>query len=138
MMLSPIDRLDILEVVARADTAATQRDADAYVSCFTSDAVLEGEMGSVHGNEALRESVGPIWEAEGLSSVHATLNTVVAPVEDQPNCAVATSILLILRTTSPPSIHSVSAITQHLVKSASRWLIERRSVAAVGGAHAEQ
>jgi ketosteroid isomerase-like protein len=45
-MLTTTDRLDILEIVARADSAATRRDADAYVSLFTDDAVLDGESGS--------------------------------------------------------------------------------------------
>jgi ketosteroid isomerase-like protein len=132
-MLSPVDRLDIAEVVARADTAATRRDADAYVSCFTDEAVLDGSMGSHVGKEALRESVGPIWEAEGSSSVHATLNTLVRQVDEDRNRAIATSFLLILRNGPSLSIHSVSVITQHLVKSDAGWLIARRSVAPVTG-----
>ena len=44
-MLTPEDRLDILEVVSRADDAATRRDADAYVTLFTEDAILDGQKG---------------------------------------------------------------------------------------------
>jgi ketosteroid isomerase-like protein len=131
--LSDTDRLDILEVVARADAAATRRDADAYVSLFTDDAVLDGEKGEHRGKERLRRSVGPIWESEGPSSVHVTLNAVVESMGDQPDRAVATSVLLILQGTSPIVIHSASAITQHLVKTGSSWLIERRSVAPATG-----
>ena len=40
MTLSVSDRLDILDVLTRADTAATMRDADAYVNLFTDDAQL--------------------------------------------------------------------------------------------------
>jgi hypothetical protein len=39
MTLSAADRLEILDVIARADWAATRRDADAYVQLFTEDAV---------------------------------------------------------------------------------------------------
>jgi ketosteroid isomerase-like protein len=42
MTLSAADRLAILEVITRADEAASQRDADAYVALFTPDAVLDG------------------------------------------------------------------------------------------------
>jgi hypothetical protein len=42
LTLSAADRLDILDVVSRADAAATRRDADAYASLFTDDAVLDG------------------------------------------------------------------------------------------------
>jgi hypothetical protein len=63
------------------------------------------------------------------------LNTVINGREDEPDRAIAISILLILRNTFPISVHSVSAITQHLVKKDSGWLIERRSVAPVTGAN---
>ena len=44
MTLSTADRLEILDVIARADWAATRRDADAYVQLFTEDAVLDGDQ----------------------------------------------------------------------------------------------
>jgi hypothetical protein len=127
-MLTASDRLDILDVITRADAAATRGDADAYVSFFTDSAVLDGAMGEHHGREMLRQSVGPIWAAEESASVHATLNAVVNEVPEQPDRAVAASLLMILKVESPISIHSVSAIVQHLVKVESHWLIERRSV----------
>ena len=129
-MLSVADRLEILEVVTRADNAATRRDADMYVSFFTDDAVLDGEKGEYHGKKRLRESVGPIWASEGSSSTHVTLNTLVDEVADDSDRAVATSLLVVLRNGSPVSVASVSFITQHLARTASRWLIERRSVQA--------
>ena len=42
MTLSAADQLAILEVMTRADEAASRRDADAYVALFTQDAVLDG------------------------------------------------------------------------------------------------
>jgi ketosteroid isomerase-like protein len=127
------DRFDILDVVARADGAATRRDADAYVALFTEDAVLDGAMGEHRGREALRRSVGPIWRSEGATTAHLTLNAVVDPVDGQPDRAVTTSVLLIVIDGSPPSIRSVSAIEQQLVRVGTAWLIERRSVRPVGG-----
>lgn len=127
-MLTASDRLDILDVITRADSAATRRDADAYVSFFTDDAVLDGAMGEHRGKEMLRRSVGPIWAAEGSTSVHATLNVVVDEVPEQPDQALTTSLLVILKVESPITIHSVSAIVQHLVKVQAGWLVERRSV----------
>jgi ketosteroid isomerase-like protein len=131
--LSIADRYDILEVVVRADTAASRRDADSYVALFTEDAVLDGAMGEHQGKEGLRRSVGPIWDSEGAMSAHLTLNAVVEGVEDQPDRAVATSALLIVVDGSPPSIRSVSAIRQQLVKVGTAWLIERRSVGPIDG-----
>jgi ketosteroid isomerase-like protein len=124
------DRLDILEVVTRADNAASRRDADTYISFFTDDAVLDGEKGEYRGKERLRGSIGPIWESEGTSSTHITVNAVVDDVEGDPDRAVVTSLLLILRN-EPVSILSLSPITQYLVRVDSHWLIERRSVQSV-------
>jgi ketosteroid isomerase-like protein len=127
-MLTSTDRLDILDVVTRADNAASRRDADEYVSFFTDDAVLDGAEGEHRGKERLRESVGPIWASEGPVSTHATLNAVVDGVDGDPDRAVVTSQLMILRSESPVSIASLSFIAQHLVRVGSLWLIERRSV----------
>jgi hypothetical protein len=76
----------------------------------------------------LRQSVGPIWQSEGSQSTHCTLNTVVDGMDGDPDRAVATSLLLILRNESPVSVASLSFITQQLVRVDSHWLIKRRSV----------
>jgi hypothetical protein len=128
MTLSAVDRLDILDVLARADSAASRRDPDAYVAYFTDEAVLDGTMGEHRGRDELRQSVGSIWQAEGSASVHLTLNAVIDPVGTQPDRAVATSTLLILHEASPISIQSISTIVQHLVKVGTDWRIERRTV----------
>ena len=54
MTLSVADRLAILEVITRADDAASRRDADGYVALFTEDAVLDGTQGRHAGRQALR------------------------------------------------------------------------------------
>jgi ketosteroid isomerase-like protein len=131
MTLSVADRLDILDLVNRADSAATRRDVDAYVACFTDDAVLDGNKGEHRGKDLLRQSVGPIWESEGTVSAHLTLNPLVESVDDVPDQAIARSMLLILEVESLTSVRSVSSIVQHLVKRGGVWLIERRSVHSV-------
>jgi hypothetical protein len=92
--LSAADRVEILDIVGRADAAASRRDAEAYADLFTEDAVLDGSQGR-HPGAALRSSVGPIWAAEGPATLHLTLNPVVDPGEG-PDEAVVSSILLIV------------------------------------------
>ena len=75
--LGTSDRLDILEVLTRAENAASVRDADAYVELFTEDAVLDGAQGVHMGKETLREAVGPIWASEGSATFHLLLNAVI-------------------------------------------------------------
>ena len=132
-MLSSSDRLDIVDLVHRADNAATQRNADLYVSYFTDDAVLDGDQGEHRGLDHLRQSVGPIWASEGPSSTHATLNVVVDTVDNEPDRAIASSLLLILRNELPAPVENLSFITQHVVRTDEGWLIARRTVRSVPG-----
>jgi hypothetical protein len=90
--------------------------------------VLDGSKGEHRGKGRLRRSVGPIWESEGTTSVHLTLNPLVESVDDASDLATARSMLLILKDQAPTSVHSVSSIVQHVVKRESVWLIPRRSV----------
>ena len=128
MTLSAADRLAILEVITRADEAASRRDADAYVALFTQDAMLDGTQGRYAGREALRASVGPIWAAEGPATLHLTLNPVIdlGPVSDQ---AVVRSVLLIIDPAAPPALRAAAAITQELRRTEGFWRITRRTVA---------
>jgi uncharacterized protein (TIGR02246 family) len=134
MTLSPADRLAILDVITRADQAASDRDADAYVRLFTDDAVLDGTQGRHAGREALRAAIGPVWAAEGPSTLHLTLNPVIeaADSDDEPR-ATARSILLIIDPASPVTIRTAAAITQTLIFHNDAWYITSRTVAAPSG-----
>jgi ketosteroid isomerase-like protein len=125
MSLAAADRLDILDVVTRADEAASRRDADGYVALFTEDAVLDGSQGRHAGRDALRASVRPIWAAEGPATLHLTLNPVV---EGDGAEAVVRSVLLIVDAVPPVTIHAAAAITQRLRREAGQWRIAQRTV----------
>jgi hypothetical protein len=125
--LSAADRLEILDVVSRADAAATSRDADAYAALFTDDAVLDGSQG-LHPAAGLREAVGPIWAAEGPVTLHLTLNPLV-DAGDGPDEAVVSSVLLIVAPAAPITIITAAAITQTVRRSGDTWRISRRTVA---------
>jgi uncharacterized protein (TIGR02246 family) len=123
--LPAADRLDILDVVTRADEAASRRDADGYAALFTEDAVLDGSQGRHAGRAALRASVGPIWAAEGPATLHLTLNPVV---EGDGAAAVVRSVLLIVDPVAPVTIRTAAAITQRLRREAGQWRIAQRTV----------
>jgi ketosteroid isomerase-like protein len=127
--LSADDRLAILELLARADNAATSRDAETYVALFTDDAVLDGDKGEHRGRQALTDAVGPVWASEGDTSVHLTLNAVIDQQPGDPDRATATSVLVIVNPGPPVVVRNVSTIVQHVVRSGSTWRIARRSVA---------
>jgi len=132
MTLSAADRLAILEVITRADDAASRRDADAYVELFTEDAVLDGTQGRHAGRVALRAAVGPVWAAEGPATLHLTLNPVIEPGRSGDQ-AVARSVLLIIDPAAPPALRTAVAITQELRRAESSWRISRRTVTPAAG-----
>ena len=129
MSLTTGDRLDILDVISRADWAASRRDAAAYADLFTDDAVLDGAQGHHEGNDALRASVGPIWAAEGPASLHLTLNPVIEAQGSDDGHAVTRSILLIINPGPPPAVRTTAVITQALRRTGGSWRISRRTVA---------
>jgi uncharacterized protein (TIGR02246 family) len=134
MTVSAADQLAILEVITRADEAASRRDADAYVELFTPDAVLDGTQSRHAGRQALRAAVGPVWSAEGPATLHLTLNPVIepGPSDDQ---AVVRSVLLIIDPAAPPAIRAAAAITQELRRTEGSWRITRRTVASAAAPH---
>jgi hypothetical protein len=131
MTLSAVDRLAILDVIIRADEAASRRDADGYVALFTQDAVLDGTQGRHAGRAALHAAVGPVWAAEGPATLHLTLNPVIDPGPSDDR-AVARSVLLIIDPAAPPAIRAAAAITQELRRAEGAWRITRRTVAPAG------
>jgi hypothetical protein len=128
--LSTGDRLDILELLVRADNAATRRDAHTYVALFTEDGVLDGAKGEHRGRQALADAVGSVWASEGASSVHLTLNAVIDPQPSEPQGATATSTLIIVDPGPPVAVRSMSTIVQEVVKIGGCWYIARRTVGA--------
>jgi ketosteroid isomerase-like protein len=126
--MTTADRVAILDVVTRADEAASRRNADAYVELFTEDAVLDGTQGRHAGREALRAAVGPVWAAEGPATLHLTLNAVIEPGRSGDRVVVR-SVLLIVDPAAPPAIRTAATITQELRRVAGSWRIARRTVA---------
>jgi hypothetical protein len=109
--LSTGDRLDILELLARADNAATRRDAHTYVALFAEDGVLDGEKGEHRGRRALFDAVGPVWASEGSSSVHLTLNAVIDTLPGETQGATASSTLMI----ADPLVHRPTYRRQSMI-----------------------
>jgi len=126
--LSAADRLDILDLLTRADAAASARDAAAYLALFTDDAALDGDQGAYHGREALRRGLAQVWGAEPAGTLHLTLNPVIDADPVSSAAAVARSVLLIIAPGTPPALVAAAHITQHLRRGAGGWRITRRSV----------
>jgi ketosteroid isomerase-like protein len=131
-VLSPTERLEIAELVTRADAMATRRDEAGYANLFTDDAVLDGAEGTHQGGDRLRSDVMGIWEGEGEISVHLTLNVEVHEVEGSKDQATSDSVLVILAGEGATAVRTVARITQTFVRVGATWKISRRFVQPFG------
>ncbi|HXW76617.1 MAG TPA: nuclear transport factor 2 family protein [Candidatus Eremiobacteraceae bacterium] len=122
------DRLAILELLARADDAASRRDVPGYLALFTAEAVLDGAEGTHRGLAELAAVVPKVWAAEPSGTRHLTLNAIVDPQPRSDGGVTATSTLLIVQPGSPPAIVTMSAIEHELVSTRGVWSFRRRTV----------
>jgi ketosteroid isomerase-like protein len=125
MTLHVEDRLAILDLAARVNDAASRRDVAAYLNYFTPDGALEGDMGSLTGQDALRGGLAPIWEREGRATLHLALNLMI---DGEGEHAELSYTLLIVRTSAPQAIVGTAQVYEQLQKVEGRWLVARHRV----------
>jgi ketosteroid isomerase-like protein len=132
MSLDPSDRLEILELVTRADDCATRRDAAGYVALFTQDAVMDGEKGRAEGREQLAEAVGQVWSGEPAGTLHLTLNPLIELTVPEPT---VTSVMLMISGDAPGAIVGSARVTQTVRRTEEGWRISVRQIAAGSAPH---
>jgi SnoaL-like domain len=129
MTLRVEDRLAILDLAARVNEAASRRDVAAYLSYFTTDGALEGDMGTLSGQDALRGGLAPIWEREGRATLHLVLNPMI---DGEGQAAELSYTLLIVRTNPPQAIVGTAQVYEQLHQVEGRWLVARHRVVLPG------
>jgi uncharacterized protein (TIGR02246 family) len=127
--LTADDRLQILDLVTRADNAATARDANGYALLFTDDATMSGGMGTAHGRDELREAVAAVWAAEPPGTQHLTVNATIEP--DASGARVASVMLMVAP--DPMRILGWAAVEQVARRTADGWRIASRAIRPAGG-----
>jgi ketosteroid isomerase-like protein len=125
--LSGDDRLELLQLVARADNCATARDAAGYVALFTEDGAMLGAMGEAHGRAALGKAVAEVWAREPPGTLHLTLNAVVD--DATPEMSVSSVMLMVAAGASPAMLGAVR-VRQAVRRTADGWRITERRIEA--------
>lgn len=126
MTLSVEDSLEILQLVARADTCATARDADGYAALFTEDAVMDGAKGRAEGRAALSRTVAAVWAGEPAGTLHLTLNAVIDDSRTEPSVE---SVMLMVTTGSAPAVLGSARVIQTVRNTREGWRISERRIA---------
>jgi uncharacterized protein (TIGR02246 family) len=124
--LDPADRLEILQLVARADNCASARDAEGYAALFTKDAVMDGDMGRAEGRAQLAETVARVWAREPAGTLHLTLNAVV---DESAKETVVSSTMMMIASGSPGSVIGSARVVQTVRRTDEGWRIAERRIA---------
>jgi hypothetical protein len=126
MILSPADRLDILDVLTGADLAAGDRDVAGYLALFADDATLTGAQGDYRGKAELANGVRLVWGREPVGTRHLTLNPTITARDA--NTAVTRSVMVMLGGGTPPEVLAVVDVDHTLSKIDGIWRIQNRTV----------
>jgi hypothetical protein len=124
--LTAEDSTVVLQLVTRADTLATARDADAYVELFTADATMDGAIGAATGRAQLRETVARVWAGEPPGTLHLTLNAVI---DEDGADIVVNSVMLVVGSGAAPAIVGTARVRQTVVQTRRGWRIVERTIA---------
>lgn len=130
-VMEPDVTLALLQLAARADTLATQRNAAGYAALFTQDAVMDGDEGRVAGREKLATAVARVWEAEPPGTLHLTCNAVVDDTAATPTVA---SILLLLTPHPPGFAADAARVLQRFRHTPQGWRISSRQITMISTA----
>jgi ketosteroid isomerase-like protein len=125
-MLSTEDRLAILDVVARYNRFADERDVEGTVGLYTDDGYIDGDFNTGRGHEGLRSDLPGIFEMEGTLKRHVTTNHIV---DGDGETATVRSLLVVIEGETLPGVGATADITDDLRKVEGEWRLARHHVA---------
>jgi len=124
-MLSVDDRLAILDVVARYNRFADERDVEGTVGLYTEDGFIDGDFSTRRGHDGLRADLPGIFEMEGTLKRHVTVNHII---EGDGDAATVRSMLVVVEGETVPAVGATADITDELRKVDGGWKLARHHV----------
>src|SRR3712207_3990870 len=125
MALTAEDRLEIMDLVARYNLAADEKDVEATLAEYADDGVIEGFYSTGRGKEAMRQDLPAIFEAEGTLKRHLALNPRMAGDGDE---AEVSYVLLVVEGEERPAVGATALIRDQLRRVGDRWLVVRHGI----------
>ena len=125
MALTVGDRLEIMELVARYNLAADEKDVEATLAEYADDGVIEGFYSTGRGKEAMRRDLPAIFEAEGTLKRHLAPNLRIGGDGD---VAEVSYVLLVVEGEERPAVGATALIRDELRKVEGRWLVARHHI----------
>jgi ketosteroid isomerase-like protein len=125
MALTAEDRLEIVDLVARYNLAADEKDVEATLAEYADDGVIEGFYSTGRGKEAMRQDLPAIFDAEGTLKRHLAPNLKISGDGD---VAEISYVLLVVEGEERPAVGATAFIRDELRKVGDRWLVTRHHI----------
>jgi len=125
MALSAEDRLGIMDVVARYNLAADEKDVESTLLHYAENGQIEGFYSTGRGKEAMRRDLPAIFEGEGTLKRHLAPNLVI---EGDEGGVRVRYVLLVVEGEERPMVGATALITDEMAKVGGRWLISRHLI----------
>ena len=125
-MLSTDDRLEILDLIARYNRLADERDVEGTVALYTEDGFIDGDFKTGPGPAGLRADLPGIFAMEGTLKRHISTNHLITGDTDR---ATVRSMLLVVEGETLPGVGATADITDELLKVNGQWKLAHHHVA---------
>ena len=126
MALTADDRLAILDLIARYNRLADDRDVEGTVELYTADGYIHGDFATAPGHDGMRADLPAIFAMEGTLKRHISTNHIVEGDGEQ---ATVRSMLLVVEGETLPAVGATADITDELIKQDGQWRVARHHVA---------
>lgn len=126
-MLSTDDRLDILDIIARYNRFADERDVEGTVALYADDGYIDGDFHTGRGHEGLRADLPGIFAMEGTLKRHVSTNHVFDTTGE--DAVTVRSLLIVVEGETLPGVGATADVTDELLRVGAGWRIARHHVA---------
>jgi hypothetical protein len=124
MPLSADDRLDILDLLARANWAADAKDVEGTAAHYLPDGRITGAFTARPGAD-FRPDLQRMYAGEGTRKRHALVNPVI---EGSGDAARVTWMMPVFEAEMAPALVATCRVTDELVRQDGRWLIRLHTI----------
>jgi hypothetical protein len=124
-MTSAQDRLEILDLLARANRAADEKNVSNHAACYADGAVIEGDMQASGDADAFRADLKTIFENEPGLKRHVGSGHIF---EQTGETVSIKSLLQVFDGEERPAVVATADIHDEVVRSGSEWKIHRHKV----------
>ena len=124
MPLSTADRLDILDVLARVNWAADEKDVEATAAFYARDGSITGSFTARAGDD-FRADLEKIFVGEGTLKRHTLANPVVEGSGDR---ATVRWLLVVFEGETDARFVATARVVDEMRKEDGRWLVARHEV----------